>query len=160
MSAVIESDRARVWRALTDPVERAAWDERIVSRVEAPSNTPLFDTGIRWRYRLGSVQLVMHEVTGEVQPLERLEVSLRMGSLRLEQIFTLRSESGRPTTTHLGMKVRARNSVPVMGEVIDRFEVRTIAAEHIDSTLGSIQKWCAEHPKPARETRAPTTLGR
>lgn len=152
MSAVIESDRARVWRALTDPAERAAWDERIVSRVDSPasSDLPLFDAGVHWRYRIGSVQLVMHETTGEVHPLERLEASLRVGSLRLEQIFTLRAEGGRAAKTHLGMKVRARNSVPVMGEVIDRFEVRKMAAEHIDSTLRWLQKWCENHQSGGR----------
>jgi len=34
MSVVIDADRERVWRALTDPSELVAWDHRIVSAVD------------------------------------------------------------------------------------------------------------------------------
>ena len=29
-----------------------------------------------------------------------------------------------------------------MGDVVDRFDVRRLATEHVDETLRSIQAWC------------------
>ena len=66
--------------------------------------------------------------------------------MRFEQTFTLTSESRDPPRTRLSMKLVTKSSVPVVGDVIDRFSVRKMAAERLDRTLRSVQSWCHEHP--------------
>ena len=159
MSTVIDADRERVWRALTDPSELAGWDEHLVGSVagaDGPRRSceprrrsrpgPLADEPRRWRYQLGSVQVVLHERPLEIAPFERLSSALKIGSLRLEQTYTLSSECADPPRTRLGMKLATTSSVPVVGDVIDRFRVRRLAAERIDRTLRSVQTWCQQHP--------------
>jgi uncharacterized protein YndB with AHSA1/START domain len=142
MATVIGADHLRVWRALTDPTELMTWDERILAPVDPPDRYPFKGQHVRWRYRLGSVQLVMHDRPLEVSAPERLRSVIRLGSMSYEQTFTLKSEDGAPHRTRLGMRVVASNSIPVVGDVVDRFAVRRMAAEHIDETLRSIQSFC------------------
>ena len=145
MSVVIDSDRQRVWRALTEPGEVVAWDRRVLAAVDEPGE-PFAGQHIRWRYRLGSVQVVLHERQREITERERLSSTLSVGSLRFEQTYTLTEEPGDPTRTRLGMKIVATSQVPVIGEIVDRFGVRKLAAEHIDETLRSVKHWCIAHP--------------
>lgn len=142
MSTVIAADPERVWRALTTPEELVAWDERILAPVEAPERYPFSGQHVRWRYRLGGVQLVMHDRPLEVSWPERLRRTLHVGSLRYEQTFTLCAEPGPSPRTRLSIKTVAENSVPVVGDVVDRFEVRRITTAHVDQTLRSLQRWC------------------
>ena len=144
MSVVIDAERARVWRALTEPDELLSWDERVLAAVDTPCEYPFPGKHVRWRYRLGSVQVVLHEHPLEVVPQERLTSSLRVGSLRFDQTYTLSIESASPPRTRLGMKLIMTSSVPVVGDVIDRFSVRQIAAERIDHTLRRVQEWCQQ----------------
>ncbi len=147
MSVVIDADRERVWRALTDPSELVAWDERIISAVDEGSRRqPFSGEAVRWRYRLGSVQVVLHEQPLEVERPSRLSSSLKLGSMRFEQTYTLTTEPDTPLRTRLGMKLVTTSSVPVIGDVVDRFGVRKLAAERIDETLRSVQTWCEQHP--------------
>ncbi|MBW2385745.1 MAG: SRPBCC family protein [Deltaproteobacteria bacterium] len=142
MTAVINAEQRCVWRALTDPGELVSWHERIIAPVESPDAYPFSGQHVRWRYMLGTVQLVMHDRPLEVVELERLSSAISVGSMRYEQTFTLQPEPGPPIRTRLGMRVAAENSIAVIGDVVDRFEVRRMAAEHIDSTLRALTKWC------------------
>lgn len=147
MSVVIDADRERVWRALTEPSELVAWDQRIVSAVDdGGQGYPFAGRHVRWRYRLGTVQVVLHEQPLEIERPERLSSALKVGSMRFEQTYTLTRESESPERTRLGMKLVTTSSVPVLGDVVDRFSVRKIAAERIDHTLRSVQQWCNENP--------------
>ena len=146
MSVVIDADRERVWKALTEPSELVAWDERIVAPVDASPSQPFAGQHVRWRYRLGSVQVVLHEQLLEISRLERLSSSVRVGSLRFEQTYTLTTESTDPPRTRLAMKLVTTSSVPVVGDVVDRFGVRRLAAERIDQTLRGVQEWCHQNP--------------
>ena len=146
MSTAIASDRQRVWRALTDPAELVAWDESIIARIDEPDGYPTVGKPMRWRYRLGSVQLVLHDKPRKVAPLDQLQASLSLGSLRFERTFRLKEEIGDPVRTQLGIKLIASNSVPVLGSVVDRFDVRRTAAAHADNVLRSVQKWCENNP--------------
>jgi uncharacterized protein YndB with AHSA1/START domain len=146
MSVLIDSDRSRVWRALTEPDEVVGWDERMLAAVDKPSGYPFAGQHIRWRYRLGSVQVVMHERPREIEPQQRYSSVRSVGSFRFEQTYTLTDEPDDSPRTRLGMKVVATSQVPVIGEVIDRFGVRKLAAERIDETLRSVKQWCHEHP--------------
>ena len=146
MVAMIEAEHQRVWRALTDPGELVSWHEHIIAPVESPDAYPCSGQHVRWRYKLGNVQLVMHDRPLEVIDQKRLRASISVGSMRYEQTFTLQPEPGTPSRTRLSMRVSAENSIALIGETVDRFEVRRMASEHIDTTLGALQKWCENHP--------------
>ncbi len=146
MSVVIDADPKRVWRALTVPSELIAWNEQVLSSIDDPGDYPFAGQHVRWQYRLGSVQVVLHEQPLEIVRLERLCSALTTGSMRFEQTYTLTRESSEPPRTRLGMKLVTKSSVPVIGDVVDRFSVRKMAAERLDRTLRSVQRWCHEHP--------------
>lgn len=145
MAAVIESERERVWRALTDPTEVVAWDPRMLAPIDDPTPLPLANCPMRWRYQLGPVQTVLCERAQEIVPPERLCFERRVGSMRFEQSFRLAEEAGDRPRTRLAMKVVAGNRVPVLGDVVDRFAVRRMATLHVDDTLRSIRQWCESH---------------
>jgi uncharacterized protein YndB with AHSA1/START domain len=146
MSVVIEADRERVWRALTEPSELVAWDDRVLAAVGDASSYPFAGQRVRWRYRLGGVPVVLHEEPQDISRPERLASTLRVGSLRFEQTYTLAAESIAPPRTRLGMKLITTSSIPVMGDVVDRFGVRRLAAERIDHNLRAVQEWCQRTP--------------
>lgn len=142
MATVIGADHQRVWRALTNPAELVEWDERLLAPVDPHDAYPFSGQHLRWRYRLGTVQLVMHDRPLEVKAPQRLCADISLGSMRYQQTYSLQPEQGQQPRTRLGMKVVASNSIPVMGDVVDRFSVRRMAAAHIDTTLRSVQKYC------------------
>jgi uncharacterized protein YndB with AHSA1/START domain len=146
MSVVIDSDRSRVWRALTEPDEVVGWDDRMLAAIDKLRDYPFAGQHVRWRYRLGSVQVVMHERPQEIKPQQRFSSLRSVGSLRFEQTYMLTEEQDDPSRTRFGMKVVATSQVPVIGGVIDRFGVRKLTAERIDETLRAVKQWCHEHP--------------
>lgn len=146
MSTIIGADRQRVWSALTDPSEVVRWDESIVAAIDCPPSYPFEGQHVRWRFRLGSTQVVLHDRPREVIAQRRLRSTLSMGSLRFDQTYALFPEPRSPARTRLSMKIVASSSVPVAGAVVDRFEMRYIAVERIDATLHSVQKWCENNP--------------
>lgn len=146
MSTVIDADRERVWRALTEPSELTGWDDRVLASKDDDGAYPRPGQHLRWRVRLGGVPVVLHERPQEIARLERLHSTLRIGSLRLEQTYTLSVESLDPPRTRLGMKLVTTSSVAVVGDVVDRFSVRKLAAERIDHTLRAVQDWCQMNP--------------
>jgi uncharacterized protein YndB with AHSA1/START domain len=144
MSTVIDSSVERVWRALTNPDELVSWDKNMLAPADGVESYPFQGQHARWRYRLGSVQLVMHDRPLEVEPPSRLRSKLRMGSMAYERTFSLApAASG---GTRLSMRVIAPNSIPLLGETIDRFDVRQMSTEQIDSTLRALRVWCEENP--------------
>ena len=140
MSAVIEADRQRVWRALTTPSELIRWDERILELLEPVDGYPRPGQHIRWRYRLGNVPVVMHDHPLEVSRHKKLRSKLALGLLRLESTHTL-ATNGDASKTRLSLKVLASNSAPVVGGIIDRFDIRRIATEFVDTRLRSLKEW-------------------
>ena len=60
MSVVINANRPSVWRALTTPSELIRWDDRLLELLESAEGYPSPGQHIRWRYRLGTVRVVMH----------------------------------------------------------------------------------------------------
>ncbi len=146
MATVIGARHTRVWRALTDPAELVVWDERILAPLESEDGYPFSGQHMRWRYRIGPIQLVLHDHPLEVSAPEKLRTAISFGSLQYEQTFTLLPEEGPQPRTRLGMRLVASNSVPVVGSVVDRFSVRRMATEHVDVTLRSLQRWCEKTP--------------
>jgi len=145
MSTSIGATRDRVWRALTHPQELIRWDDRIESLVDPVERYPSVGSAVRWRYRLGSVSVVLRERPREVVPLERLASAVAMGLFRFDETFTLAEESGDPRQTRLTLKLVARNSLPVVGGLLDRFAVRRLASSFVDTRLRAVQKWCENH---------------
>ncbi len=146
MSTVISASRDRVWRALTRPNELVDWDERIVEPMDVPFDYPKEGQHARWRSRSGGVQVVIHDRPLQVVPLMRLHSSVAAGLFRFEATYTLQPETGEPGRTRLGLKVVANNAMPMLDGQLDRFAVRRMAVEHVDSSLRSVQKWCENEP--------------
>jgi hypothetical protein len=151
MSAAIAAEPQRVWRSLTDSSECIAWDENRLSALDPTEQYPAPGETVRWHYRMGSVPIVMKEQPLEVVVGRKLHSKVTLGSLHFDQTFTLNLEhdpdrEAEGAKTLLGMKVVASNSAPVLGAVIDRFEVRRLTVDRVDATLRAITKWCESDP--------------
>jgi len=146
MSTAVASDRERVWRALSAPEELIRWDEQLEALLDPAEGYPQKGQQIRWRCRLGTIAVVLRKSLLEVVPRERLRSITELGLLRFDETFTLGCETGDPHRTRLQLKLVAANSIPVVGGLLDRFAVRRIATNLIDSKLRAIQRWCESHP--------------
>jgi uncharacterized protein YndB with AHSA1/START domain len=151
MSATIAADPRRVWRALTSPEECVTWDDRCLGFVRTDVCYPEIGELTRWRYKLGNVPVVMQERPVEVAPPRKLQSNIHLGSLRFEQTYTLAlehnpSDAADAPKTRLGMRIVASNAVPVLGAVVDRFEVRRLTIDRVDSNLRAVTKWCENNP--------------
>ena len=142
MSTTIDSSRERVWRALTRPGELIRWDERLMELLDPAEDYPSVGRSVRWRYRLGTVPVVLRDDPLEVIPSERLRSALAVGLLRLDETYSLGDEAGDLERTRLTLRLVSNNSVPVVGGLLDRFAVRRLAADFVDNRIRSIQKWC------------------
>lgn len=141
MSALIDAPRELVWRAVAEPAERIRWDERILSLEVTEPGYPQSGAA-RWLYQLGAVPVALEDRPSEVVPGKRLRHALRSGSFAFEKSFTLADE-GEPRRTRLSLRFSAeRNSVPVFGGALDRFDLRRLAAEMVDLDLRAVQRWC------------------
>jgi hypothetical protein len=145
ISTLISADRERVWRALTTPSELIRWDDQIVALLDPVPDFPQLGQQVRWRYRIGSVPVVVHQTIQEVQPGERLQSAISRGVFCFDETYTLADEAAQPDRTRLSLKIVASNSAPVVGGLMDRFAIRRLSAELIDSRLRAVQKWCENH---------------
>lgn len=171
LTATIDAEGERVWRAVVDPAERLLWDDRILGRIEGPcsirrsghssgrplgrplghprgpgtAHRPLRTTA--WRIRLTDIPLVMREEIHREEPGLRLVGRISIGSMRFDEVVTVHEErdaSGR--RTRLGMKLVAGNSIAVFGELLSRTEVQRIVIGYVDVTLRQIRKHCESPP--------------
>ena len=152
LSTVIGAPRERVWEALTEPAEIARWDERLLSW-NGGEGRPLGAGGLlRGRYRLGAVPVALTVSVLGAEEATRLEVDVCMGLFRFRETSLLADESR--TQTRLSMRVAAENALPVVGGVIDRFDVRKMASERVDERLRQLRAWCETPPTPSAGTFA------
>lgn len=156
LSATICAPRERVWRAVTDPAERAAWDERILGEVSLSRGTLKAEASVRsrpgkqsslrktrWRFRLGNVPLVMQDEIIRADRHDRLLSRISIGSMHFDQTLTLHTEDDETgPRTRLGMKIVSRNKITVIGEVVTQINVQKLVIEYVDSTLRQVQKHC------------------
>lgn len=145
LSTVVGAAPDRVWRALTAPDELLSWDERLLASIDAAGDYPHVGRLVRWRYRLGTVPVVLEEHPLEVQPRQRLRSQLGFGHLRFDGIWTLGEEAA-GARTRLALRLVASNSVPMVGGLLDRFAVREITSQIADARLRQLQKWCEANP--------------
>jgi uncharacterized protein YndB with AHSA1/START domain len=145
MSTLITAERDRIWRALTTPSELIRWDDQLVALLDPAPDYPQLGQKVRWRYRIGSVPIVVHQTIQEVQPGERLQSTISRGVFCFDEMYTLADEVAQPDRTRLSLRVVASNSTPVVDGTMDRFEIRRLSAELIDARLRAVQKWCENH---------------
>lgn len=151
MSALVRAPRSRVWRALVDPAEVVRWDARALELRGEPADYASPGRPVRWRYRVGSVPLELHDTALEVVPHQRLRLARSFGSLHFEETFSLGEEGG-GGETRLALRLAVANSVPTLGGALDRFDVRRFASELVDESLRALQKFCEQ---PSDEEPAP-----
>ena len=142
LSAVIGAARAKVWHAIIDPKQVIRWDEPRLALLEPVTSYPRVGQHVRWRYHLGAIPVVYHERTVEVVPEQRLRSTIAMGLFRFQQTWSLVDESGDPQRTRLGLRLTAANVIPVVSGLLDRFAVRHLSAEYVDTKLHALQEWC------------------
>jgi hypothetical protein len=142
MSTLITAERDRIWRALTTPSELICWDDQLVALLDPAPDYPQLGQQVRWRCRIGSVPIVVHQTIQEVQLGERLQSAISRGVFCFDETYTLADELEAPDRTRLSLKVVASNSTPVVDGTMDRFAIRRLSAELIDTRLRAVQKWC------------------
>jgi uncharacterized protein YndB with AHSA1/START domain len=142
LAVPVGAPRARVWRALTDPAEVIRWDESLLALLEPADDYPLVGQHVQWRCHLGAVPVVLHDRPLEVVARQRLRSDVSMGLFRFDQTWSLADEVEGSERTRLGLRLAASNSIAVVGGEVDRFDVRRMAAEYVDTKLRSLQKWC------------------
>ena len=131
-----------MWRALTTPAELIRWDDNIIALLDEISDYPCPGQRIRWRYRVGSVQIVVHQTVGKIRPRERLQSAISLGLFRFDETYTLVDDAASAGRTRLTLRFVTSNSTPMVGGLLDRFDVRRLSTGLIDARLRSIQKWC------------------
>ena len=146
LSAVVGAARDRVWQALTDPAEVIRWDESMLALLEPARDYPQVGQHVRWRTHLGAVPVVLHDRPLEVVPEERLRSSIAMGLFRFDRTWSLHGDNGDGRRTRLGLRLAASSAIPVVGGLVDRFGVRQMAAEYVDTRLRALRVWCERNP--------------
>ncbi|MBW2267240.1 MAG: SRPBCC family protein [Deltaproteobacteria bacterium] len=139
LSAVIHAPRPKVWRALTTPSEIIRWDKAILELLEPADDFPRIGNEARWRYRLRSVPVLLRDRPLEVVPACKLRSEVSLGLFHFEQAWTLADDAD---ATRLGLHLAAGNAIAVVGGMLDRFDVRKLAAEYVDGRLRSLRQWC------------------
>ncbi len=145
MSTLITAERKRIWRALTTPSELIRWDDQLIALLDPAPDYPRIGQQVRWQYRIGSVPVIVHQTIQRVQQGERLQSAISRGVFCFDETYTLADEIALPDRTRLSLRVVASNSTPLVGGLMDRFEIRRLSAELIDSRLRAVQKWCENH---------------
>ena len=138
----VGAPRARVWRALTDPAEVIRWDESLLALLEPAEGYPRVGQHVKWHYRVGAVPVIFHDRPLEVVNQERLRSQIAMGLFRFDRIWSMADEADR---TRLALSLAVENSIATVAGSVDRFDVRRMAAEYVDSKLRALQKWCEGH---------------
>lgn len=99
----------------------------------------------RWRFRFGGIPLVMQEEVIAADRHDRLMSRVSIGTVHFDQTLTFHSEDDETgPRTRLGMKIIARNSIAVIGDVVERLDVQKIIIEYVDTTLRQAQKHCEQ----------------
>lgn len=144
MSTVIGAPRERVWDALTVPAEIARWDPRVLAILESPPGPLREGEVMRCRYRLGAVPIDLSARVLGAAPGARLDSAVEVGLFHFRETYLLVDESR--TQTRLSLRLAAPNAMPVVGGLIDRFDVRKMASERVDERLSALRDWCEQPP--------------
>lgn len=139
LSAEVAATRARVWSALADPHELAAWRPGLRAAPGTPTwpreGATLFSLA-----RVHGLPLVVRETAVEAVAAERLHVRLRVGLFHCDAVFSLAVLAGE--RTRVGLQLQVANELPVVGGTLDRFSVRRIATELAAVRLAAFREAC------------------
>lgn len=91
---------------------------------------------------MGSVEITVSQTIRRIDPGERLESEYRLGLFHFDETYDLQTDPVDAGRTRVSLRVTASNSIPFFGGSLDRFAVRKLSTELIDSRLRSVQKWC------------------
>jgi hypothetical protein len=158
LSAEVAAPRARVWSALADPVELAAWRPGLEAE---PGSGSWPDAGatLLSRARVHGLPLDVRETAVDATPGERLHVRLHVGLFRCDATFSLAALG--PDRTRVGLQLQVANEIPVVGGTLDRFSVRRVATELAASRLAALRDACeAGAPAPPPGVRPATVPAR
>lgn len=86
-AVVIGAAPDRVWQALVDPAEVAAWDGSVP--VAVPAGYPQPGQHARWRTRLGPWPVALHDEVQAVDAPRRLASRLRYGFVEVAEEYRL-----------------------------------------------------------------------
>lgn len=138
LSAEIAAPRARVWSALADPSELAAWRPGLTA-LEGSGRWPSAGATLLSRARVHGLPLEVRETSLEAAPGERLHVRLHVGLFRCDATFSLGAHGER---TRVGLQLHVANEIPVVGGTLDRFAVRRLATELAAARLAALREAC------------------
>jgi hypothetical protein len=154
MATVLAAPRARVWAALTDPVEVARWRPGLRGAPRGAPGYPAPGAAVRWRCRVRDLPLELEETPIEIALGERLHTRFRLGLFAFEATFALAPVEGESERTRVGLQIHVGNEVPVVGGTLDRFSVRRLATELAATNLQALRDWC-EASRRRRRAPAP-----
>ncbi len=144
MATGIAAPPKRVWRAITDPDELGSWNPSVLEIIDAPTGAPKIGHRLRCRYSLRGIPIVLSIRTTGVTPGRELRSTLRLGALQLDLRYSLEPEIGDPPRARLGMRLDTTSNAAVEGEILDRFEVRSLATQFVATSLEGVRKWCEQ----------------
>lgn len=136
----IDCPVARVWRALTDPVEVVAWDTGVQAPLDAPPDYPQPGQHVRWSYRLGPLPLTLHDRPSEVVRDETLRSRIRLGPFDFDETYTL--EASGPEETILSARLAVSSPVPGIGGWLTRTLGARLARSTVRASLAAIRAHC------------------
>jgi len=152
-SAHVAAPCTRVWLALADPSQLAAWHPGLRPG-EGAERWPDEGATLCWRARLHGIPIEVRETSVEVVEWERLHVRLELGLFRCDATYTIAPLDDGPSRTRVGLQVQAANEVPVVGGTLDRFGVRRVATEVAAARLTALREACeARGPTPGSPAR-------
>jgi hypothetical protein len=146
LSTDISAPAARVWHALCDPEEVAAWDDAIERALDAPPDYPTAGQHVRWRYREGPFR-VLHDRPREVVPEKRLRSLLSLGPFRYDETYVL--EDRGDGSCRLTVDLTVWTAVPVIGPLVDRAYLGPATRRAFQASLAAVKIRCE-----ARETHS------
>lgn len=153
MSTLVAASPARVWSCLTHPDQIRRWRPGALAMLDPAPAEPAPGRVLRLRCRITGVPVVLEERALEVAREERLHSSLRVGLFHCEETFTLAPAGAGARRTRVGLRLVTSSEAPLVGEGLDRFEVRRFAAELASGSLAALRRCCeAERGAEVAET--------
>ncbi len=140
ISVVVEIHAAvgRVWRALCDPAEVAAWDPGVAGALDAPADYPAPGQRVRWRVSSGPFR-ILHDRILEVVPERMLHSALGLGPWRYDELYTLVEATG---GCRLRAEVVCRAALPLGSTLIERLYLGPSTRRSFEASLAGLKSWC------------------
>jgi hypothetical protein len=140
----IAAGRERIWRALCLPAEVIRWDTGVIAPLDAPTDYPRPGQHVRWRYRLGSLPLLLHDRPIQVEHAELLRSAIRLGPFDFDETYTLQERDA--STTRLTAALSVSSHVPLLGGLLERILGWPLARATVHESLLALKQHCERSP--------------